>query len=120
VETTMTTPNLHGRSRRRLLLSALLGLGLGACAPTLRIRDLLDEPQRYDGRTVQVEGTVTRSAGLFGAGAYQVDDGTGSIYVIAQGQGVPREGAKTKAKGRFESVFNLAGRTIAAIVQGRD
>ncbi len=116
----MTTPKLRGRSSRRLLLSALLGLGLGACAPTLRISDLLDEPQRYDGRTVQVEGMVTRSAGLFGAGAYQVDDGTGSIYVIAQGRGVPREGAKTKAKGRFQSVFNLAGRTIAAIVQGRD
>ncbi len=115
----MTIPKLSGRAGRRLLLSALLGLGLGACASTVRIRDLLDEPQRYDGRTVQVQGTVTRSAGLFGAGAYQVDDGTGSIYVIAQGQGVPREGSKTKAKGRFESVFNLAGRTIAAIVQGR-
>jgi len=116
----MTTPNPRGRQGRRLLLAALLGLGLGACAPTLRIRDLLDEPQRYDGRTVQVQGTVTRSAGLFGAGAYEIDDGTGSIYVIAQGQGVPREGAKTKAKGRFQSVFNLAGRTIAAIVQNKD
>lgn len=116
----MTSPTTHGRSARRLLLPALLGLALGACAPTLRIRDLLDEPQRYDGRTVQVQGTVTQSAGLFGTGAYQIDDGTGSIYVIAQGQGVPRQGAKTKAKGRFESVFNLAGRTIAAIVQGRE
>jgi hypothetical protein len=114
----MTIRKSRGQAGRALLPVALLALAAGACAPTVRIRDLLDQPQRYDGRTVKVEGTVTRSAGLFGTGAYQVDDGTGSIYVIAQGQGVPREGAKTKAKGMFRSVFNLAGRTIAAIVQG--
>jgi len=114
----MTIRKHGGRAGRNLLLLALVALGLGACAPTVRIRDLLDQPQRYDGRTVKVEGTVTRSAGVFGTGAYQVDDGTGSIYVITQGQGVPREGARTKAKGVFRSVFSLAGRTIAAIVQG--
>ena len=108
-----------GRIRNVLLLGAVLA-ALGACAPTVRIRDLLDRPQDYDGRTVQVQGTVTRSAGIFGTGAYEVDDGTGKIFVVAQGQGVPREGARTKAKGRFESVFALAGRTIAAIVQGRE
>lgn len=102
------------------MLPALLVLGLGACAPTVQIRDLLDEPQRYDGKTVQVEGTVTRSVGLLGTGAFEIDDGTGTIYIIAEGTGIPREGAKTKAKGRFESVFSLAGRTIAAILQGQD
>lgn len=113
------TRNPRRRMRPMLLLGAIV-FGLGACAPTVRIRDLLDRPQEYDGRTVKVEGTVTRSAGLFGTGAYEVDDGTGTIVVIAQGSGVPREGAKTRAKGRFESVFSLAGRTIAAILQGRD
>jgi hypothetical protein len=98
----------------------LLGVALlclGGCSRTIRIRDLLDKPQEYDGKTVQVEGTVTQSAGVLGTGAYEVDDGTGKIYVVARGGGVPREGAKTKAKGRFESVFSLLGRTMAAIVQ---
>lgn len=100
----------------------MLGLvlvGLSACSRTIRIRDLLDRPQEYDGKTVQVEGTVTQSAGVLGTGAFEVDDGTGKIFVIAQGQGVPREGAKTKAKGRFESVFSFLGRSMAAIVQSR-
>ena len=103
--------------RHAFLLGALL---LAGCASTVDIGRLLDEPQRYDGRTVQVEGTVTRSAGVLGTGAYEVEDGTGSIVVIAQGQGVPREGATTKVKGTFQSVFSLLGRTVAAIVQGQE
>lgn len=110
----MTT--VLARVRTSLMLGMVL-VGLSACSRTIRIRDLLDRPQEYDGKTVQVEGTVTQSAGVLGTGAFEIDDGTGRIYVIARGQGVPREGAKTKAKGRFESVFSLLGRTMAAIVQ---
>jgi hypothetical protein len=99
-------------------------IALTGCVATVPIRRLLDEPQRYAGKTVQVQGTVTRSAGVLGVGAYEVDDGTGRIVVIARGQGVPGEGARTKARGTFESVFSWAGSTIAAIVQsdqtGRD
>lgn len=105
---------------RKFRAAALLGvaaISLSGCSRTIRIRDLLDRPQEYDGKTVQVEGTVTQSAGVLGTGAYEIDDGTGRIYVVARGGGVPREGAKTRAKGRFESVFNLLGRTLAAIVQ---
>lgn len=105
--------------RSRSLLLGLALVGLSACAHTVRIRDLLDRPQDFDGRTVEVAGTVTQSAGVLGTGAYEIDDGTGRIYVIAQGQGVPRQGARTKAKGRFEAVFSFLGRTMAAIVQGR-
>jgi hypothetical protein len=83
----------------------------------MHISDLLDEPQKYEGRTVRVGGTVTKSAGLLGTGAYEIDDGTGKIYVIVKGQGVPREGAKTKTRGRFEPVFSILGRSMAAIVQ---
>jgi hypothetical protein len=106
-----------GRGVRASLMLGLVLVGLSACSRTIRIRDLLDRPQEYDGKTVQVEGTVTQSAGVLGTGAFEIDDGTGKIYVIARGQGIPREGAKTKAQGRFESVFSLLGRTMAAIVQ---
>lgn len=99
-----------------MMLGVML-VGANACARTIHIRDLLDRPQDYDGKTVQVQGTVTQSAGVLGTGAFEIDDGTGKIFVIARGQGVPRQGATTKAKGRFESVFSLLGRTIAAIVQ---
>lgn len=112
----MTT--LFARRIRSSLMLGMVLIGLNACAGTIRIRDLLDRPQEYQGKTVRVQGTVTQSAGVLGTGAYEIDDGTGKIYVIARGQGVPRQGAKTKAQGRFESVFSFLGRTAAAIVQG--
>ena len=111
----MTT--VFARRIRSSLVLGILLIGLNACAGTIRIRDLLDRPQEYEGKTVRVQGTVTKSAGVLGTGAFEIDDGTGKIYVIARGQGIPREGAKTKAQGRFESVFSFLGRTMAAIVQ---
>jgi hypothetical protein len=111
----MTT--VFARRAGSSLMLAFVLASLSACSQTIRIRDLLDRPQEYDGKTVQIEGTVTQSAGVLGTGAFEVDDGTGKIFVIARGQGVPQQGAKTKAEGRFESVFSFLGRTMAAIVQ---
>ena len=107
---------------RRLRTSLLFGMvvvGLNGCSRTLHISDLLAQPQEYTGKTVEIEGTVTQSLGVLGNGAYEIDDGTGKIFVISRGQGVPGQGAKTKAKGRFESVFSFLGRTVAAIVQSQ-
>ena len=113
----MTVTAKFIRNLRASLLVSIAVIGLSGCSRTIRIRDLLDRPQEYEGKTVQVEGTVTQSASVLGSGAYEIDDGTGKIYVVARSGGVPREGAKTRAKGRFESVFNLLGRTLTAIVQ---
>lgn len=112
----------NGRTRAAragAMMAMLVALSTG-CASTVDIGRLLESPGEYDGRTVQVRGTVTRGAGILGVGAYEVDDGTGTIVVIAQGQGVPARGARTKVKGRFESVFSWAGATIAAIIQEQE
>ena len=109
------TQGFARRARTTMMLGMVL-VGLSACSRATQIKDLLDKPQEYDGKTVRVKGTVTQSVGVLGTGAYELDDGTGKIYVIAKGQGVPRQGAKTKAEGRFESVFSILGRTVAAIV----
>lgn len=111
-----TRPDNARRTFRGVFI-AILALTISGCASTVRINDLLTSPQQYDGKTVRVEGTVTQSAGILGMGGYQIDDGTGRIYVVAQSGGVPVEGARTRVEGRFESIFNLGGRAIAAIIQ---
>jgi len=104
-------------SRPRHIAMAGLALLLAAGCATTPIRQLLAEPGRYDGQTVRVQGTVTRAAGVLGTGAYELDDGTGTIVVVSRGQGVPAQGARTRVKGTFQSVFSFMGRNIAAILQ---
>ena len=54
-------------SRRRLMaLTALLFLSCKA--NTTPIKTLLDDPSRFDGKTVRIAGTVQGSVGLLGYG----------------------------------------------------
>ena len=52
---------------------------LAGCASVTPIRQLLDDPGRYDGKSVKIEGRVRESAGAFGLGTYQVQDNTGTL-----------------------------------------
>lgn len=99
-----------------LLAAFVLGLvAIGGCKHgATEIRTLLDDPGRYDGTLVRVGGKVTTSVGLLGYGAYRLDDGTGSILVVAK-HGVPREGAEVGVEGTFHSVFTFHEEAGAAI-----
>lgn len=89
----------------------LLGNG---CASVTPIGDLLNNPARYDGKTVTVEGEVREAAGGFGFGAYQVRDNTGTIPIMSQAS-PPRSGTRIEVKGRFESVFTIGTRSLAVL-----
>ena len=97
-----------GAAARRLgplALLAVLGLGLVGCRETT-IRKLLGEPNRYANEDVGLVGNVVQSASLLGRGAYQLDDGTGTIWVVST-HGVPRKGAEVKVSGKIRDVVDL-------------
>src|SRR3954470_382320 len=77
----------------------LLGLALAACERA-RIGDINADPGRFMNKEVAVVGTVTQSIGALGRGIYQVDDGSGRLWVLSNGRGVPSKGAKIGVKGR--------------------
>lgn len=70
------------------------------------IKHILADPQRYANHEVAVVGKVVRSYSVLGHGAYEVDDGTGTLWVIAR-SGVPREGVRAGVKGTIRVGFNL-------------
>ena len=74
----------------KLTIVVLAAILLSACAP-VTIGRITADPSHYRNKTVRVSGTVTNSVGVLGKGGYQVDDGTGKIYVIS-GTGVPSRG----------------------------
>ena len=95
------------------LASALLLLS--GCAGVTPIGELMDNPAKYDGKTVRVEGEVKESAGGLGLGAYQVRDDTGTLTVVSETGGPPRTGSRINVKGTFQALITLGSRSLAVL-----
>jgi len=99
-----------------LALLALLIFEAG-CNGT-RIGDLTANPGRYQGKSVTVAGEVTKSFALLGMGAYQINDGTGSLWVISTGSGVQGKGIRVEVTGEFQSGVKVQAKSFGnAIAQ---
>jgi hypothetical protein len=83
----------------------LLALAMAGCEQKT-INQIKAEPDRYARHEVAVVGTVTRSFSALGTGAYEIEDGTGTLWVISK-SGVPRKGARVIVKGKIRDAFNL-------------
>lgn len=102
---------------RVLVVLAALLLIAGCKGGVTPIKTLLDDPGRFDHQTVRVAGTVKNAVGVLGYGAYQLDDGTGTLTVVTKEGGAPREGAKVGAEGEFRAAFTLGSETAAVLVE---
>ena len=101
----------------RLSLTLVLAATLSACAVSLRnphIADLRDNPGRYQNKTVSIDGVVTTSWGipLVPFRLYKVDDGTGEVTVLSQGNRMPTRGARVRVRGRVDDVGVFGGQAI--------
>jgi hypothetical protein len=99
----MTTT--HTRRPLGLALVGAFALLAAGCATT-NVARLLAEPQRFANRNVGLKGDVVESVSLLGHGAYKLDDGTGTIWVVSQ-HGVPRRGARVSVKGKIRDVVDI-------------
>ena len=100
---------------KKFLLVVCAAAMLAGCG-AVKVRQVLNNPSRYQGRNVQFTGEVTRSTGLVVAGVYEIDDGTGKINVLSNRQ-IPRKGARVTVKGRMQSGINVLGRNIGTVLQ---
>ncbi len=108
-------------SRRIAFVIALLGgtLLLTACPSQTNISKINADPGRYRGKEVGIVGTVTDSYGVLGNGAYEIDDGTGKIWVATR-RGIPSRGSRVGAKGYVHNGFSFGGRSFGTVMQETD
>ena len=103
----------------RVSLSLLLLTGtflFTACPGRQSINKILADPARYQNKEVGIAGTVTDSYGALTTGAYELDDGTGKIWVVTR-RGVPSRGARIGAKGHVYTGFNLSGKNFGTVLE---
>jgi hypothetical protein len=89
---------------------ALFSLALTGCPERIRIGDIERDPGRFVDKEVTVAGKVVRSYGAAGAGVYEVDDGTGKIWVATEKYGVPGKDAYIGVTGRIVPGVSWGGR----------
>lgn len=112
----------------RLSLSGLMlvsGLFLAACPERTSIADIEANPSKYQNKEVAIAGTVRDSYGInipgtpIRGGAYKIDDGTGSIWIVTE-EGVPTKGTQVGVKGRVGSGINWHGRNYGLGLYEKD
>ena len=101
---------------KSLLLVLLAGalLSTGCLSPT--IARINADPTRYQNRTLRVSGTVVTSVGVLGTGGYQIDDGTGKIFVVSR-TGVPGKGSRITVTGRVQAGVTVLGRSYGTAIR---
>ena len=100
-----------------VILAAVLLLT--ACPSQTTISRINADPARYRNKEVGIVGTVKDSYGALGQGAYELDDGTGRIWIITR-RGVPSRGARVGVKGRVVNGFNFGGRNYGTVIEETD
>lgn len=98
----------------------ILTLLISGCGFHTSISKIRYEPGKYEGKEVSIKGRVSETIGipLIQKGAYQVDDGSGKIWVLSQKRR-PSRGEKVTVKGKVKTGVSIRGYTLGlAIVEG--
>ncbi len=106
---------------RSLCLRLVVGFALiaalsGTALAKKTINQINADPSRYHNKKVSIVGTVTDSYGVLGEGMYEIDDGTGRMWVIAE-RTVPAKGARVEAKGHVYTGFVFRGRNMGTVLR---
>lgn len=111
---------MQGLKKAAVVFALLSGtLLLAACPNQTNISRINANPDRYRGKEVSITGTVTNSYGAMGAGAYEIDDGTGRMWVASR-QNVPSRGARVGTRGHVRTGFTFAGRSFGTVIEETD
>ena len=111
---------MSGTKRIVLVVAVLIGTFLvTACPSQTNIAKINADPGRYRNKEVAVVGRVTDSYGVLGQGAYEIDDGTGRIWVATR-RGIPSRGSQIGMKGYVHNGFSFGGRSYGTVIEETD
>jgi hypothetical protein len=90
---------------------------LTGCPPHKSIAEIQRDPGKYSNKEVTVGGNVVSTFGALGTGMYQIDDGTGKMWVISENYGVPGKGTKVAVVGRVMDTFSFGGKSYSTVLR---
>jgi hypothetical protein len=100
-----------------LALFFSLVLLTAGCPKHATVADIQRDPGKYMNKEVAISGNVTNSFGALGSGAYEIDDGTGKMWVLSESYGVPSNGAHVNVVGNLVNSITFGGRSFANAIR---
>ncbi len=106
-------------------LVVLTGIFVAACPDRTSIADIEANPSRFQNKEVVIAGTVRDSYGInipgtsVRGGAYKIDDGTGSIWIVTE-DAVPTKGAQVGVKGMVGNGVSWSGKNYGLGIYEKD
>jgi hypothetical protein len=90
---------------------------LAACPSRASIESINRDPARFHDHEVTIGGRVVNSFDVMGVAAFEIDDGTGRLWVYSNKFGIPGNESKVAVTGTIQQGFSLGGRNFAMILQ---
>jgi hypothetical protein len=105
-----------GRAILAVVVIAAVFLMVG-CPTQTSIANINKDPGHFAGKDISIHGTVSDAFGALGNGVFQIDDGSGRMWVYSQNFGVPGNGNTISVTGRIEQGFAFGGRNFGVILR---
>lgn len=98
-------------------LILILIIVLIQCAASVRIGDIRNTPSRFHDKKVSISGTVdeTITLPILGVGVYQLNDGTGKIWVKPK-EMTAEKGERVRVTGTIKVGITISGRSFGMIL----
>ena len=90
---------------------------LAACPARRSIGSINRDPSQFHDHEVTIAGRVVNSFDVMGVAAFEIDDGTGRLWVYSNKFGVPGNESKVAVTGTIQQGFSLGGRNFAMILR---
>jgi hypothetical protein len=103
------------RSRIAWLFGAILLLS--ACSHHVSIESVNRNPGQFRDQEITVAGREVNSSAVTDAAAFELDDGTGRLWVLRDSHNLPGHNASITVTGRIEHGFSFAGRHFVIILR---
>ena len=90
---------------------------IAGCPTETTVSKIQQDPHHFYNKEVALRGTVTESYGALGTGVYQLDDGTGKIWILSESYGVPSKGASVTVTGDVVETISFAGKSFSTALR---
>ena len=100
-----------------MIMTFLIVISVVGCSSTTKIGDIQTNPSQYTNKEVSIKGTVGETfwLAILGKGAYQLGDGTGTIWVVST-QPPPKKGLRVSARGTVSTLAKIGERDLGTII----